>query len=88
MTGVEYDALVAAVRAETGMLLFALEGGASDDQVPTCPGWTVADLAVHVGNFSGFWSHVLCEATGRPKTVLAEPPEGDATVAWTAERPA
>lgn len=85
MTGVEYDALVAAVRAETGMLLFALEGGASDDQVPTCPGWTVADLAVHVGNFSGFWSHVLCEATGRPKTVLAEPPEGDATVAWTAE---
>jgi uncharacterized protein (TIGR03083 family) len=80
----EYDALVHAVRTETGTLVFALEGGASDDLVPTCEGWTVADLAVHIGNFTAFWCHVLCEATGRPKPALSDPPEGDETVAWAA----
>jgi uncharacterized protein (TIGR03083 family) len=80
----EYDALVDAVRTETGTLLFALEGGATDDLVPTCEGWTVADLAVHVGNFAGFWCHVLCEATDQPKPDLSDPPEGDETVVWAA----
>ena len=36
-----------------------------------------ADLAVHVGEFCGFWSHVLCEGTGRPKTPFPDPPDGD-----------
>jgi len=81
----EYDALVQAVRTETGSLFFALEAGGSDDLVPTCEGWTVADLALHVGNFTGFWCHVLCEATGRPKPDLGDPPEGDHTLAWAAE---
>lgn len=28
----------------------------------------MSDLARHVGEFTGFWTHVLCEGTGRPKT--------------------
>ncbi len=50
----------------------------SDDLVPTCEGWKMRDLAVHVGEFCGFWSHVLCEGTGRPKTPFPDPPDGDA----------
>ena len=78
-------ALIDAVRAEGGALISALEDAGVDDLVPTCEGWKVADLAVHVGGFCGFWAHVLCEATGRPKTPYPDPPEGDELVRWLAE---
>jgi uncharacterized protein (TIGR03083 family) len=79
---VDHTALIDAVRTESGALGFAVEAGAMDDKVPTCEGWDVADLAVHVGEFCGFWSHVLCEGTGRPKEPLPDAPEGDDLVAW------
>lgn len=83
MIFMDYDFLVQAVQSESGALTFALESGATDDLVPTCEGWTVRDLAVHVGNFSGFWCHVLCEATGVPKPPIPEPPDDDdELVAW------
>ncbi len=53
-----------------------------DALVPTCEDWTMADLASHLGSFCGFWSHVLCEATGRTKTPYTDPPEGDDLVGW------
>jgi uncharacterized protein (TIGR03083 family) len=81
---VDYASFIDAVRAETGALTFALEAGSSDDIVPTCEGWTVSDLALHVGEFCGFWSHVLSEGTGRPKTPFADPPSGDGLVSWVA----
>lgn len=69
----EVEALVAAVRAGP---LFA--------PVPTCPDFTVDDLAQHVGAFCGFWTHILCEGTGREKTPFEEfGPEGRAE--WLAE---
>jgi uncharacterized protein (TIGR03083 family) len=80
----DYRSLVQAVRVECGALTFALEAGAIDDLVPTCEGWEVSDLAVHVGDFCGFWSHVLCEATSRPKPPHPAPPEGDDLVPWVA----
>ena len=81
----EYSALIDAARTEIGALTFALESGEMDDLVPTCEGWTVSDLAVHVGNSCGFWDHVLCEGTGRPKPAFPDPPEGDQLVGWVAE---
>jgi uncharacterized protein (TIGR03083 family) len=36
---------------------------------------------VHVGTFSGFWSHVLCEGSGRPKPPFDEVPSDD-RVEW------
>jgi len=42
--------------------------------VPSCPEWTARDLAVHAGLFAGFWAHVLCEGTGRPKVDVPDPP--------------
>jgi uncharacterized protein (TIGR03083 family) len=79
----DYDSLVQAVRQESGALTFALESGTTDDVVPTCEGWEVRDLAVHVAEFSGFWCHVLCEGTGRAKPPFPEPPgEDEELVAW------
>ena len=48
-----------------------------DDVVPTCEGWEVRDLAVHVGQFCGFWRHVLCEGIGSRPKPLPDPPEDD-----------
>ncbi len=76
--------LIESVRAEGQTLVGALEDAAADDLVPTCEGWKIADLAVHVGQFCGFWSHVLCEGTGRPKTPFPEPPGGDELTLWVA----
>lgn len=78
-------ALIDAVSVEGGALISALEDAEVDDLVPTCEGWKVADLAEHVGGFCGFWAHVLCEATGRPKTPYPDPPEGEELVLWLAE---
>jgi len=64
----EHAARVDAVEREFAALVAAVDNGPLDASVPTCPGFTVDDLARHVGEFCGFWSHVLCEGTGRPKT--------------------
>lgn len=63
----DYDQHRAALARETDALARAFDGGTMDAPVPTCPDWTLAELADHVGSFTGFWTHVLCEGTGRPK---------------------
>jgi uncharacterized protein (TIGR03083 family) len=70
---------VAAVRDEGAVLVAAVADGPSTAPVPTCPGWTVHDLAAHVGGFCGFWAHVLCEGTGRPKATFDEAPHDEAS---------
>ena len=78
----DYDSLIAAVRKESDALVAAVAAGPVSAPVPTCDGWTVADLATHVGDFCGFWSHVLCEGSGRPNTPFPDPPSGDALAGW------
>jgi uncharacterized protein (TIGR03083 family) len=78
----EYGEHVAAVEREIGAFADALAAGPLDAKVPTCPLWTVADLVKHVGEFTGFWTHVLCEGAGRPKTPFPEMPQSEATVTW------
>ncbi len=85
MTHVDHSSLVAAVRLEMAELTFALEAGEMDDVVPTCHGWEVRDLAVHIGQFCGFWSHVVCEGTDQAKTPLPDPPGNDALVPWVVD---
>jgi uncharacterized protein (TIGR03083 family) len=48
MTTPPYAELVAAVRQEGSAIVAAGQQGL-DAQVPTCPGWAVADLLAHVG---------------------------------------
>ncbi len=81
----DHDSLIEAVRTERAALDDAVRAGPMSAEVPTCEGWTVADLALHVGSFCGFWSHVLCEGTGRPKTPFPDPPTGGDLVRWLAD---
>lgn len=74
-----------AVDRECGAFVVALAEGTMDALVPTCEGWKVADLATHIGDFCGFWTHVLCEGTGRPKTPFKDAPDGDELVSWVAD---
>src|SRR5438270_383389 len=77
----EYAEYIEAIEQQTGALTKALMRADSEAQVPTCPDWTVRDLAKHVGGVLGFWSHVLAEGTGRPKPQFdAEP--GPAAGLW------
>lgn len=77
-----YEDHVAAVEREVAALAEAFAAGRIEARVPTCPEWTVANLAHHVGGFTGFWSHVLCEATGRPRTEFAELPTDENFGTW------
>jgi uncharacterized protein (TIGR03083 family) len=75
---VERAAHIEAVARESATLAGAFAAGPRDARVPSCPEWSVVELAEHVGRFTGFWAHVLCEGTGRPKPPAPDPPvEGD-----------
>jgi uncharacterized protein (TIGR03083 family) len=79
----EYEDHIAAVERETAALAAALAGGDLSARVPTCPDWTVADLAEHVGGFTGFWTHVLCDGSGRPKAPTPpQPSDAAGLAAW------
>lgn len=82
MARMEFAGHVDAVAREVDGLVAALAAGPADAAVPTCPDWTVADLVEHVAGFTGFWTHVLCEGTGRPLTPFPDRPEGPALVEW------
>jgi len=81
----EYEEHVEAVEREAAAFAEALRAAPAEATVPTCPDWSLADLARHVGEFTGFWTHVLCEGTGRPKTPFTPPPDGAGLTAWYEE---
>lgn len=81
----EYEEYIEAVEREAAALVTAFRAGPDDAHVPTCPEWTIADLADHVGAFSGFWAHVLCDVTGRKKTPYSDMPQGPAIADWYEE---
>ncbi|HWW52521.1 MAG TPA: maleylpyruvate isomerase N-terminal domain-containing protein, partial [Acidimicrobiales bacterium] len=72
----DYGQHVDAVERDTKALVDALRVGPLDVGVPSCPEWTLIDLADHVGGFTGFWSHVLCEGRGVANTPFREMPPG------------
>lgn len=82
-----------AAARELAALNEAVAAGDPAATVPTCPDWSVADLAAHVGEFLGFWTHVLCEGTGREKPPVPDVPTtssagagADVLAAWLADR--
>src|SRR3954462_9656566 len=77
----EYAKYVEAVEREAAAFARTLMKGDVDAPVPTCPDWTLVDLAKHHGTGMGFWTHVLCEGTGRPKPEFPEDP-GPAPGIW------
>jgi len=82
----EYDAHVEATAAALDAYRAALVRGSLDARVPTCPDFDLAALTKHVGEFSGFWAHVVCEALDRDKTPFEEfPGDASAIASWFEE---
>jgi uncharacterized protein (TIGR03083 family) len=71
-----------AVEREIAALVDAVAAGPLDAPVPTCPDFTVDDLAHHVGRFCAWWTHNLCEGSGRPKTPCSADLGGEDRVDW------
>jgi uncharacterized protein (TIGR03083 family) len=83
---VDYDEHVDAVEREISSIVQAFRDGNMAATVPTCPDWTLRDLAKHVGEFTGLWTHVVCEGTGREKTPYSDIPADDTAIAaWYQE---
>ncbi|RFU40678.1 maleylpyruvate isomerase family mycothiol-dependent enzyme [Actinomadura logoneensis] len=73
---------------EAAAFATALEGADPDAPVPTCPGWTVRDLAHHLG-MTQRWAEMLVRTLAPrrvPQSRAGQPPENDADLAsWFAE---
>ena len=68
-------------------LIFALSATHGEEAVPSCPGWTLDDLAAHVGAAPALWGPVLEAPPGRPPGDVMRPnvPEDRADMlAWCA----
>ena len=77
----DYAEHVEAIEREAATFARVLMKGDAGAQVPSCPDWTLLDLAKHHGRGMGFWTHVLCEGSGRPKPVIEDEP-GPAPTLW------
>ncbi|MBV9411687.1 MAG: maleylpyruvate isomerase family mycothiol-dependent enzyme [Acidimicrobiia bacterium] len=77
----EYAEHVEAIERSAAAFARVIMRSDPDARVPTCPDWTLLDLAKHHGRGMGFWTHVLCEGTGRPKPAIEEDP-GPAPTLW------
>ncbi len=60
-----------------------------DAQVPTCPGWTLFDLARHLGEGRRNWAATIAAGPAAPAKITAEdappaPREREALLAWLA----
>lgn len=72
------DSWLAALRTDAAAFHTAVESGSLDAEVPTCPGWTVRDLAFHLGEvYQRQYGHLLRGSTTRPVPADPEPREGD-----------
>ena len=81
----DYADHIEATERAAGGFVDALRAGPVTANVPTCPDWQLTDLARHVGQFTGLWTHVLCEGTGRPKTPFRDAPEDAELADWCEE---
>lgn len=69
-TAIEHTAYVQAVREQSEHFLEALAGVDPATPVPSCDGWTAADLLWHLGEVQHFWAQVTRGAS--PDEVTTE----------------
>lgn len=74
---------LAAVRADRARLLTAASAAGLAAPVPSCPGWTVADLLAHVGQVQRWQADLIARRVQSAEFGLPEPPTDPAVlVAW------
>jgi hypothetical protein len=60
-----------------------------DVQVPTCPGWTLHDLARHIGEGRRVWAATVAAGPATAKAVVEDaspaPSEREPLLAWLAD---
>src|SRR2546423_13781629 len=61
--------------AEEGHALAAALDGDPTAVVPSCPGWTVADLAAHVGSYHRWAADLLTDASPQPRAPYSLRPD-------------
>lgn len=71
---------IAIVETESAQAAAAFRAASPDLPVAGCPGWTVADLAAHVGHVQRWATRILLD--GRPGDVEPAPTEAAAAGAW------
>jgi uncharacterized protein (TIGR03083 family) len=84
---VDGDAYRAVVEAESGRFLEALAEVGLDVEVPSCPGWHVADLLWHLAEVHGFWAQIVDRLLDDPSAADdVERPTDPALLTFAAER--
>jgi uncharacterized protein (TIGR03083 family) len=77
---------IAIVQREGERLASAAERGSLDAAVPTCPGWTVRDLVIHVGGIHRWAATIVREARPKPfdpfPDLEANPPSDEVLIDW------
>ncbi|MGI8792983.1 MAG: maleylpyruvate isomerase N-terminal domain-containing protein [Acidimicrobiales bacterium] len=78
----DYDRLIEGISDAREGIVGALRAGDLQATVPTCPDFTLDQLAKHIGEFSGFWAHVVCEALGQDKQDHGAEPGPEGRAGW------
>jgi uncharacterized protein (TIGR03083 family) len=85
------DFWLGALRSDGPAFRAAVSAVDGDAPVPTCPGWTIAELVVHLGGvYAWIGSHVARGVTdrpdGRPGEGIGDVPGWPATITWWDEQ--
>jgi uncharacterized protein (TIGR03083 family) len=82
--GFGFDASLEAIGAESRRLSDAVEAADLDAIVPSCPEWTVRDLAHHIGRGQWFWGENVAarDADAMADAGLTPMPEDGDLLAW------
>ena len=71
-TGITAERRRQALRAHTEQLAECIGAADSDAAVPTCPGWTVTDLAKHLGETQNWVSEIIERRIADPTQLPTE----------------
>src|SRR5215203_843351 len=71
------DRFIESLRVSAARFSDAVRTGPLDAPIGACPGWTLADLAEHMG-FIHRWARLAAETSAQPDEALIDaPPSGD-----------
>lgn len=78
------DRLLGSLRRDSAALLEAVRAAGPDAKVPSCPGWTAADLAWHIGEVHEFWGTIVADRLDGPDAYVqsSRPETFDDTVTF------